>query len=192
MPHVDSFDGLIVMGGPMSVNDTVEFPWLVAEIELIRSSIQAGKKILGICLGAQLIARALESTVYRNRQKEIGWFPVAFTTSAKKLIPSTASDDRVTVFHWHGETFDLPPEAMAIGSSSATENQGLLFGDHVLGLQFHLEMTKDQLSAIIDNCRSELKPGAVIQPEDKLLSGFTEYGDRNKAILFEVLDNFFG
>ena len=107
MPHVDSFDGLIVMGGPMSVNDTVEFPWLVAEIELIRSSIQAGKKILGICLGAQLIARALESTVYRNRQKEIGWFPVAFTTSAKKLIPSTASDDRVTVFHWHGETFDL-------------------------------------------------------------------------------------
>lgn len=111
LPDLEQIDLLVVMGGPMSVNDEAIYPWLVAEKSFIRTAVQSGKRVLGVCLGAQLIASALGARVYPNAQKEIGWFPIQGIASSERVpfcFPSV-----IEVFHWHGETFDLPPAQFA-------------------------------------------------------------------------------
>ncbi len=164
----DDLDILIVMGGPMSVNDGSTVPWLADEKQFIRKLISKGVSVLGVCLGAQLIASAMGARVYRNLQKEIGWFPV------KGIAPANPSAFRfppsALVFHWHGETFDLPPGGALLAKSDACENQAFQIGPNVLGLQFHLEMTPDGARALVDNCRGELVPEAYVQTEEELLA----------------------
>ena len=106
LPGVEEVELLIVLGGPMSVNDEADYAWLAPEKRYLRAFIEAGKPVLGICLGAQLIAAALGSRVYPNREKEIGWFPIEPVSSAGEELFSFPGNQ--TVFHWHGETFDLP------------------------------------------------------------------------------------
>jgi GMP synthase (glutamine-hydrolysing) len=133
--------GLIVMGGPMNVDETDRYPFLADEVRWLRQAIDAELPVLGICLGAQLLAKALGSRVFANQVKEIGWYDV-------ELLPE-AADDRlfckvaspVTVFHWHGDTFDLPAGAVYLARSSQCTNQAFRFGRSAYGLQFHLEMT---------------------------------------------------
>jgi len=168
LPNPDEIDFLIVMGGPMSVNDEGEHPWLVDEKRFIRSCIETGKSVLGICLGAQLIATALGARVYPNSAKEIGWFPIQVIPSAEGSIfhfPSV-----IEVFHWHGETFDLPAGAIFLARSEGCENQAFQLGRSVIGLQFHLETTPESARKIIEHCREELIPSAYVQTEAALLA----------------------
>ncbi|HSB14852.1 MAG TPA: gamma-glutamyl-gamma-aminobutyrate hydrolase family protein [Bryobacteraceae bacterium] len=140
---LDSAAGLIFMGGPMSVNDNL--PFLEAELRLIERAVAAGKPVLGVCLGAQLIARALGARVYRNEAKEIGWFPVHFTKECAGDSLFDGFNGPETVFHWHGETFDLPEGARLLASSDACRNQAFRWGRNVYGIQFHLEVTPEMI-----------------------------------------------
>jgi len=167
LPNPDQLDLLVIMGGPMSVNDEDRYPWLRTEKQFIRQAIDSGKAVLGVCLGAQLIASALGESVHPNRRKEIGWFPVQGISHADKSIFRFPS--AVEVFHWHGETFDLPEGATLLARSEACENQAFQFRRRVIGLQFHLETTPESARAIVRNCREDLLPSKYVQPEAIIL-----------------------
>lgn len=167
-PDLKKIDLLVVMGGPMSVNDEDDFPWLVSEKQFIREAINSGKPVLGICLGAQLIASATGVKVYRNSVKEIGWFPICGISSKDGSIFSFPP--AVEVFHWHGETFDLPSGATRLAKSDGCENQAFQIGNSVIGLQFHLETTPKAVREIVSHCRDELVPSRYIQTKEEILS----------------------
>lgn len=167
LPVSGDVDFLVALGGPMSVNDEAVFPWLPAEKEFIRRHVAAGKPFLGICLGAQLLAGALGARVFPNREKEIGWFPVAgfpVRDPAAFRFPATAE-----VFHWHGETFELPPGAVQLARSRACENQAFQIGT-AIGLQFHLETTPATARALVEHAREEMAPGPFVQTEAEILA----------------------
>jgi GMP synthase-like glutamine amidotransferase len=163
LPSTADFDGLIIMGGPMSIHDEDIYPWLRAEKTLIAAAIREGKKVLGICLGAQLIAAVLGARVYPNPQKEIGFWPVRWTEAAGKGRPEEI------FFHWHGETFDLPAGAVLLASTKACTNQAFLLGDRVLGVQFHPEVTPEIIRAMIAHEGHELVDAPYIQPAATML-----------------------
>jgi GMP synthase-like glutamine amidotransferase len=131
--------GLILMGGPMSVND--DLPWIPHEIAAIREAVRRGIPVLGVCLGAQLIARALGARVYPNPEKEIGWAPLHWTPAAATDRLFHGFSEPETVFQWHGETFDLPPGAQHLAYSAACRHQAFRVGGNVYGIQFHPEVT---------------------------------------------------
>jgi len=172
LPDLKTIDLLVVMGGPMSVNDEDRFPWLVAEKQFIWDAIAKSKPVLGICLGAQLIAGALGAGVYSNKAKEIGWFPVHGIKSNDQSI--FEFPESIKVFHWHGETFDLPSGATLLAKSDACENQAFQVGKSVIGLQFHLETTPQAARTLVSNCRDELIPAPFIQAEKEILSANPE------------------
>lgn len=184
LPDVSELNLIIAMGGPMSVNDEAELPWLVEEKQFMRSAIQEGVPVLGICLGAQLIASALGARVYAGKQREIGWFDIEAVPSPETTFqfPDTAR-----VFHWHGETFDLPDHAVRLARSAACENQAFQIGSHVIGLQFHLETTPASADAIITNCRNELIEDTFVQSETTLRAVEPAAYDRINALMGEVL-----
>ena len=132
LPTLDDFDWLVVMGGGMSVNDEAELPWLVPEKALVRRAIAANKRVLGVCLGAQLIASALGARVYKNAVKEIGWWKLTREPEAAGHPLGAALPDGSEVFQWHGETFDLPPGAVRLARSEACLNQAIAVGARVL------------------------------------------------------------
>ncbi len=165
LPRLAGLDLLIALGGPMSVNDEQEHPWLTAEKRFIAQAVASGKAVLGICLGAQLIASALGARVYPGPEKEIGWFPVVAAEPSPGGFALPAS---IPVFHWHGETFDLPDGARLMASSPGCRHQAFQFGARTIGLQFHLETTPASAGAIIANCRHELVPQRFVQSEDRI------------------------
>ncbi|MCK5681067.1 amidotransferase [bacterium] len=167
-PLLEAVDLIVVMGGPMSVNDNQEHPWLAQEKEFIRNAIDLGKSVLGVCLGAQLIANAMGAEVYKNSVKEIGWFPVQSPPDISDSLFNFPASTKV--FHWHGETFDLPPGASLIASSEGCKNQAFQIGKSVIGLQFHLETTPESAKDIVSNCRDELTPSQYVQTEAEILS----------------------
>jgi GMP synthase-like glutamine amidotransferase len=166
-PPLDSVDMVVAMGGPMSVNDEKEFPWLAPEKRFICDAVTRSVPFIGICLGAQLLAAAMGSKVYRNPMKEIGWFPVH---GAQVPSGSFQFPEESIVFHWHGETFDLPAGAVRLSSSKVCENQAFQINRNAIGLQFHLETTPESMAALVENCRDELIPGPYIQSEAALRS----------------------
>ena len=185
LPGPDEVDMLIVMGGPMSANDESEFPWLAAEKQFIRRCVEAGKSVLGICLGAQLIASALGARVYPNHVKEIGWFPVQGINAIEKATFRFPA--RTEVFHWHGETFDLPPGAVCIARSDGCDNQAYQLGKSVIGLQFHLETTPESAAEIVTHCRAELVPSKYVQTEKEILAATPERYRAINSLMDEVL-----
>jgi GMP synthase-like glutamine amidotransferase len=187
LPEVRDIDFLIVMGGPMSVNDEAEYPWLVKEKDFIKRSIEAGIPVLGICLGAQLIANVMGCRVFPNAEKEIGWFPIESVTSGSK--DAFQFPKEVEVFHWHGETFDLPIGAIRLAKSKGCENQAFQIGKNIIGLQFHLEATQESSQEIIGNCRSELIEGSYIQTEADILSVPEERYLSINSLMGRVLDH---
>jgi GMP synthase-like glutamine amidotransferase len=187
LPAPDSFDWLIIMGGPMSISDEQEYGWLIAEKLFIKQVIAAGKTVIGICLGSQLLAETLGAKVYPNDQKEIGWFPIEFTSEASSQLLFSNLQNPALVFHWHGDTFDLPPHAIHLARSEASKNQAFLYQKRVLGLQFHLEMSEATLKTMIETGRSELSEGKYVQSEAIILSQ-KEFMVNNKKLLFIILD----
>lgn len=190
-PSADQFDWLIVMGGPMSTGDEQQHPWLVAEKQCIAQAIAQGKVVLGICLGAQLIAEVLSARVYPNPQKEIGWFPITFHVAAHQsplfdFVPAT-----LDVFHWHGDTFDLPTGAVHLASSAACPNQAFVYQERVIGLQFHLEMTGEGIQAIVAHGADELNPAPYIQSTTEILAQNEKIAATNN-IMFELLNRLQG
>ena len=172
LPELREIDLLIAMGGPMSANDEDEFPWLVHEKQFIRGAIEAGKPVLGICLGAQLIANAMGARVFPNRAREIGWHSI-------QAVPTVGGSafcfpPTVEVFHWHGETFDLPPGAVHLASSEGCENQAFQVDRSVIGLQFHLETTPESALDIVSHCRAELTPSRYVQSKATILTAIPE------------------
>ena len=189
LPAPKNLDALIVMGGPMGVGDEKEYPWLRDEKILIKQCIDQHNKVLGICLGAQLIAEVLGAKVQPMLEKEIGWFPVYWTRQAREHSPLDFLPAEQMVFHWHGDVFYTPENAINLATSKGCENQAFFIDDHVLGLQFHLEMTPEGLSELISSSRNELKEGRFIQERDEILT--SDYFSENHQILTKLLDRFF-
>ncbi len=187
LPELSSFDLLVAMGGPMSVNDAGTYEWLPEERYLLSKAIGADKAVLGVCLGAQLIAWALGARVYRNEEREIGWLTVEKTEDGILAQFLNGIPRQMTVLQWHGETFDLPSGTTPLFWSEACEHQAFMYGDRVLALQFHLEATQESLEALVSNCRAELTPGAFVQSEKEILDGFMEHGRENHSQLNKIL-----
>jgi GMP synthase-like glutamine amidotransferase len=188
-PSLEDIDLLIALGGPMGVNDETELPWLRAEKQVVRDAVAKDTAVLGVCLGAQLIASALGSRVYPNPVKEIGWFPIQAVTAEEYAFhfPSEC-----LVFHWHGETFDIPKGAARLAKSGPCANQAFQLKRNVIGLQFHLETTPDSAHSILENCRGELTPGPYVQTERELLavsaSRYQEINDLMNDVLVYLVE----
>ena len=187
-PGQAAFDWLVIMGGPMGVGDTAEYPWLAAEQAFIRQSIDAGKTLVGVCLGAQLIAAALGARVYRNAHKEIGWLPIELTPDGQVSELFGWLPRSLQVFHWHGDTFDLPAGALLLAGSAACAHQAFLYDGRVLGLQFHLESTPESVAGITAVCADELVPGPYVQETARILAATPEDYARIGQALFGLLD----
>jgi GMP synthase (glutamine-hydrolysing) len=143
--HPDAFTHLVVMGGPMAVYEMHRHPYLIDESLLINTFIRANKHVLGVCLGAQMVAHVLGARVYPGKQKEIGWYEVSLTNDGMSdpLISQLRVPGKnvAQVFQWHGDTFDLPPGAVRVASSPVYPNQAFRYADRVYALQFHIEVT---------------------------------------------------
>jgi len=170
LPLLQEVDWLVVMGGPMSVHDESVYPWLHQEKQCIGSAIDAGKVVLGVCLGAQLIAETLGARVYPSRVKEIGWFPVERTPLAAATHFGEALPAHFEAFHWHGETFDLPAGAVHLARSEACAHQAFVYRERVVALQFHLETTRAGVEQLGQQCAAEIISGPFVQPVAALLA----------------------
>ena len=153
-PSLDGYDGLIVLGGPMSVNDAIRLRHLTTELKLIEEAMRRDIPVLGICLGAQLIAKALGAAVYRNPEKEIGWYDVSPTdhASSDPLLMELQKTEKI--FQWHGETFDIPKSTSHLAFSPLCANQAFRYGTKVYGFQFHMEVDAPMIHRwlkVVDN-----------------------------------------
>jgi len=183
-PDMNAFDWLIVMGGPMSVHDRDIYPWLTGEKKFIRQAIDRGKIVLGICLGAQLIAHVLRAKVYSGSEKEIGWFPIERSLECSGMEIAEIIPDKIDAFHWHGETFELPYGATRLAGSAVYDNQAFVYQEKVLGLQFHLEATPDSVKSLIEHCADEITAAPYIQSAAQMLSDENRFVEINR-----VMDN---
>ncbi len=136
---------LIILGGPISVNDVAMFPFLEVEIELLKRRMAADKPTLGICLGAQLIARALGVNVYPCEVKEMGWQALDLTAEGEQTALRYLAGEHCSMLHWHGETFDLPEDAVLLASTEDCMNQAFSYRNNILALQFHPEVTQHDM-----------------------------------------------
>lgn len=168
LPDPGSVDWLIVMGGPMSVNDEAVHPWLSDERRFIEACMRRSAPTLGICLGAQLIASVLGARVLRNREPEIGWFPVSLTPQGAGLELLRGWPSRFDAYHWHGETFDIPHGAAHAAASDACTHQAFVYGDRVVGLQFHLETQPSGVADLCTHCADELVTAAYVQSAQEM------------------------
>lgn len=184
IPRPDAYDWLIAMGGPMSVNDEAALPWLRDEKRAIAAAIDADKTVLGVCLGAQLIASACGADVTPNREREIGWFPIERVAAPEEHPIARALPPRAEVFHWHGERFALPRGALHLARSEACEAQAFALGPRVVGMQFHLETTRESAAALLEHCPDDLKPGRFVQDGTAMLDD-----ERRFESLRAVLDS---
>lgn len=191
LPDIEKTDALVIMGGPMNVHDENQYPWLQREKAFIRECIIRQKKVLGICLGAQLIADVLGAKVVPMKQKEIGWFPLRWTEDAINHPIFYEMPRQQTVLHWHGDRFDIPDGACHLATSEACDTQAFLYKDHVLGLQFHLEMAQEGLEDLIANSDQELEStgGPWIQKADEMLN--RGHFEESQTVLNKLLNQFF-
>jgi GMP synthase-like glutamine amidotransferase len=181
-PGPRDFDWLIILGGPMSVHDESAHPWLVPEKRFIAEAIASSRTVLGVCLGAQLIASSLGARVLPNPEREIGWFPIEPVAAASESPFSPIFQGPMEVFHWHGETFELPPGATRLARSTACERQAFSIGARVLALQFHLETNPASARALVESCPGDLAPGPWVQSESEILRGQESFSRINRAM----------
>jgi GMP synthase (glutamine-hydrolysing) len=181
-PSPNDLNWLIIMGGPMNIYEEDTYPWFVHEKRFIEEVIKTGKVVLGICLGAQLIADVLGVRIYENIHKEIGWFPIQLTNEGINSSIFRGIPSGLEVFHWHGDTFALPHGAIRIARSAACENQAFVYDNHVIALQFHLETTRRNAEQLITHCGNELVEAPFIQPSEAMLSNELRFKKVNEAM----------
>jgi len=195
-PDVSKYDALVVLGGPMNVDQTDAYPHLLTEIQCIRDALEQNMPILGICLGAQLIAAALGANVYANTKKEIGWYDVTPTQEGLRdpVVKHLAGHEQI--FQWHGDTFDIPRGATHLASSPTCPNQAFRFGDHVYGLQFHLEVDRPMVERwfTIPNMYEEAtnadgvkEPDEILADTRKHINASTELGETFFAAFIDLI-----
>ena len=189
LPSIDDFDLLVVMGGPMNIYEEREYPWLRQEKKLIEKAISGGKSVLGVCLGAQLISDVLGGQVYRNQEKEIGWFPVKLIKEAQESAHFSALPNEFVAFHWHGDTFHLAPGCKRMAESAGCANQAFEFDGRVIGLQFHLESSEESICRLVDQCRSDFTQGPYVQRPEGILLALKKVAEI-KRLLDAFLDRF--
>ncbi len=189
LPELHDFDMLAVMGGPMSVHDEDDFPWLKEEKIFIRNAIDAGKAVIGICLGAQIIAEVTGGEVEACDKKEIGWYPITLTPEGRHNPIFSHLPVSLVVFHWHGEAFSLPPRAKLIASSEANPNQVFVIGDNVIGMQCHFEITPDSVRLMAEKGSDELVASDYVMGKDEIIRNSFHSDNLNKY-MFKILDRF--
>jgi GMP synthase-like glutamine amidotransferase len=187
LPGSGDTDLLVIMGGPMNVFDFHAHPWMKEEINWVADYIGTGKRVLGICLGAQIIAAALGADVYPGEHKEIGWHALQFLPCLGGYRIFNELPRSRKVFHWHGNTFHIPAGADRIAGTKAFSNQGFIYQGRALALQFHLEVTPDTVRSLVDNCRDELVPGPFVQSEKEILDKKHDYRE-NQALMYRFMD----
>ena len=189
LPDLQDTDLLVVLGGPMNVYDDTKFPFLAAEKRFIERAMRADKSVLGICLGAQLVADVLGAKVYRGEEEEIGWFPVetinneaASASSFSEIFPESFE-----TLHWHGDTFSIPAGATHLLSSAGCAHQAFSYGSRVLGVQFHPEITPEAVRLMVENEGDEIGTGRYVQTAEQILSPEKPFAE-NAAILSALLN----
>jgi len=153
--------GLIIMGGPMGVYEQDLYPYLRDEMRLIEDALRQAKPVLGVCLGSQLLAAALGAEVKKNTAKEIGWYPVTLTDTARQDRLWKGVEPSFAAFHWHGDIFDLPQGAASLASSMLTPCQAYRYGSNAYGLLFHMEVTREQIALMVDTFQDELQTAGI-------------------------------
>lgn len=183
-PSLEDIDLVVIMGGPMNIYENEKYPWLKTEKVFLRSCHEAKKKMLGICLGSQLLADTLGAKVFSNKEKEIGWFPI-YKNGSHPLL-DLFTDEAITAFHWHGDTFDLPKGATPIFYSEATKNQGFVYDNRVFALQFHWEIQPNALTELIQHSNENYE-GRYLQTPEKMLDNSSGF-EVAKKHLWDLLD----
>jgi GMP synthase (glutamine-hydrolysing) len=169
LPRLDAFDMLVVPGGTMSVYDKVDLPWLRDEKRFVAKTLEAGKPVVGLCLGAQMLAEVLGGRVFRAPHREFGWFEVR-THSEAALSPAfSVLPESIQAFHWHGDAFELPPGVSSLAYSDATPNQAFEYGGVAYALQFHLEVSEAGVRSLLDNAGYQLQAGPYVQAPEAML-----------------------
>ena len=188
-PDPKDVDRLLIMGGPMSVYQAIDYPWMLDEIRFIRAVIDAGNKVLGICLGSQLISAAMGAKVFPNLEPEIGWFEINWNKAAYEHPLTYGVSSHSKVFHYHGDTFDLPENAVLLASSKACLNQAYALGDNVLALQFHMEINHELLEDMLFH-GDEIIQDSFVQSVKKIRDGIYDVM-QNHTDLATLLENLY-
>jgi GMP synthase-like glutamine amidotransferase len=186
-PSGHGYDGLFILGGPMNVYEDEQYPWLAPEKHFIARAVSERKPILGVCLGAQLLAVVMGGSVTRNRHKEIGWFPVELTPAGRDSALLRDFPDRFTAFHWHGDRFSIPPPAIHVARSEACNEQAFVYEHRVVGLQFHLETTRENVAALVEHCGDEIVRAPYIQ-DRRTVEASTDNLPTTHGLLEKLLD----
>ncbi len=189
LPAFDTFELLVVMGGEMNIYQYRDWPWLKEESAFIATTLEIGKKVVGICLGAQLIADVLGARVVQNPQVELGWLPVIWTPEARAAFPALPAS--AMVLHWHGDTFGLPPGATRLAASEGCAEQGFVIQDRCLALQFHMEVDPAQVKYFIAS-QTEWPAGPCVQSAEAIAAEAVEHCAANRPLLWAMLDGFCG
>lgn len=189
-PTLADVDLILIMGGPMGVYEVDQYPWMRGELTFIRKAIDARKKVLGICLGAQLIASALGARVYPQREKEIGWWPVQFSPYPVEGTPLAVFGAEAMLYHWHGDTFDLPSGTVRLASSRSCTNQAYAIGQDVLALQFHPEIRAETIDHWIKESDGIKNPGRFVMSDADMKRLAPAYQAALEGPLNAMLDRF--
>ncbi|HFB62137.1 MAG TPA: type 1 glutamine amidotransferase [Bacteroidetes bacterium] len=190
-PSLQETDGLVVMGGPINLSSPQKDPLLEKEKTFLKEFLSSGKKILGICLGAQLLAQLLGARVFRNSEKEIGWFPIQKNAFAKHPLLDLYAENTLPAFHWHGDTFSLPEGGVPLFSSEATRLQAFVWNNQVFALQFHWEVKPENVRMLLENTADDLAgEHPFVQAPQIMTADDSLFSDSQKN-LYRLLDFIF-